>query len=93
MIHYRYFQYFLLRNHFQFQDLLPVKWMALESLCDQVFTTKSDVWSFGIVLWEMFSLSVTPYPSNLYNSVYQNVTNKYDFTDVLFVLIRCVYIL
>lgn len=41
---------------------LPFKWLAIESISDQVFSTYSDVWAFGIVLWEFFSLSKVPYP-------------------------------
>ena len=41
---------------------LPFKWLALESLTDHVFSTYSDIWSYGIVLWEFFSLAKVPYP-------------------------------
>lgn len=42
--------------------MLPIKWMPPEAFLDGIFTSKTDVWSFGILLWEVFSMGLMPYP-------------------------------
>lgn len=40
---------------------LPIKWMAIESIRDKIFTVKTDVWGFGIMVWEILSYGEIPY--------------------------------
>ncbi|XP_038048455.1 tyrosine-protein kinase receptor Tie-1-like [Patiria miniata] len=56
---------------------LPVRWMAIESLNYSVYTTKSDVWSFGILLWEVVSLGATPYPGMSCAELYERLPLGY----------------
>ncbi|XP_071630624.1 vascular endothelial growth factor receptor 1 isoform X1 [Temnothorax longispinosus] len=58
-------------------DPVPIKWMAIESIRDRVFSTQSDIWSFGIVLWEFFTLAETPYPGMEAEKQYQKLIEGY----------------
>ncbi|EDO36534.1 predicted protein, partial [Nematostella vectensis] len=42
---------------------LPLKWMSIEAIFDQAFTSQSDVWAYGVFLWELVTLGGTPYPT------------------------------
>ena len=55
--------------------LLPIRWMPPEVIIDDVFTLQSDVWSFGIVLWEIFSFGNQPYSGFSNNEVFDYVRN------------------
>ena len=40
---------------------VPYKWMALESLIEDKYSTKSDVWSYAVVVWELYTYGQDPY--------------------------------
>ncbi|KAJ0009170.1 hypothetical protein NQD34_016585 [Periophthalmus magnuspinnatus] len=50
---------------------LPVKWIALESLSDNVYTSQSDVWAFGVTMWEVMTRGQTPYPGVENSEIYE----------------------
>lgn len=52
---------------------LPVKWMPPEAFLDGIFTTKTDVWAYGVLLWEIFSMGYMPYTGRPNQEVMQLV--------------------
>ncbi|TSN67142.1 ALK tyrosine kinase receptor [Bagarius yarrelli] len=55
--------------------MLPVKWMPPEAFLEGIFTCKTDTWSFGVLLWEIFSLGYMPYPCKTNQEVLEFVTS------------------
>uniref|UniRef100_A0A8C5WIJ4 Tyrosine-protein kinase Mer n=1 Tax=Leptobrachium leishanense TaxID=445787 RepID=A0A8C5WIJ4_9ANUR len=49
---------------------MPVKWIAVESLADRIYTVKSDVWAFGVTMWEIATRGMTPYPGVQNHEIY-----------------------
>ena len=43
-------------------EKVPVKWLAPETLKDKTYSLKTDVWSYGILVWEIYAEGAEPYP-------------------------------
>ena len=56
---------------------LPIKWTAPEALRQKISTSKSDVWSYGIVMWEIYSYGRAPYPRMSQKEVVDKVATGY----------------
>ncbi|XP_033646097.1 tyrosine kinase receptor Cad96Ca-like [Asterias rubens] len=57
--------------------LLPVRWLAMECLVDNTYTTMSDVWSFGVLLWEIVTLGAHPYRGMTTNDIIGSLVEGY----------------
>jgi FMS-like tyrosine kinase 1 len=74
----------------------PIKWMAIESMKDFIFSTQSDIWSFGIMLWEFCTLAETPYPGIEIGKLYQKLIEgyrmeqpKYAIREIYDIMLQC----
>ncbi|XP_030754042.1 tyrosine-protein kinase transmembrane receptor Ror2 [Sitophilus oryzae] len=51
------------------RDAIPVRWMPLESILYNKYTSETDVWAFGVCLWEIFSFALQPYYGKTHEEV------------------------
>ncbi|XP_034472866.1 vascular endothelial growth factor receptor 2 [Drosophila innubila] len=42
---------------------LPLRWLSIEAIRDNLYSSKSDIWAYGVVLWEIGTLGASPYPT------------------------------
>ncbi|CAH8658789.1 unnamed protein product [Dicrocoelium dendriticum] len=56
---------------------IPIKWTAPEAVRERLFTNKSDVWSFGVLLWEIYSFGRIPYPRMMANQALRQIVAGY----------------
>jgi serine/threonine protein kinase len=58
-------------------ERIPIRWTAPEAVIRGIFSSSSDVWSFGILLWELWSYAAMPYKGWTNEAVMSNVTRGY----------------
>nr|XP_027799173.1 ephrin type-A receptor 1 isoform X3 [Marmota flaviventris] len=56
---------------------IPIRWTAPEAIAHRIFTTASDVWSFGIVMWEVLSFGDKPYGEMSNQEVMKSIEDGY----------------
>ncbi len=60
---------------YTWSGMLPVRWMSPESLADGLFTPMSDIWSYGVLLYEIVTFGSFPFQEN--NSLLRGVFNSF----------------
>ena len=56
---------------------VPIRWMAPESINKLLFTAASDVWSYGVLLWEVWTFGMVPYPGMTDDEVVGRINQWY----------------
>ncbi|XP_055700755.1 epidermal growth factor receptor isoform X1 [Phlebotomus papatasi] len=75
---------------------MPIKWLALECIRNRVFTSKSDVWAFGVTIWELLTFGARPYEEYSAKEVPEAIEEGYRLKqpdhcslDIYVILLRC----
>ena len=64
--------------YYEMNDVLyPIRWMPPEALLSGEFTTASDIWAFGVLMWELFTQGDLPYTEKEDDQVVQFVAKDY----------------
>lgn len=64
-------EYFVFR-----QRQIPLRWMAPEAVLDEIFSTSSDIWSFGVFIWEVFAFAGLPFEDKTDEEVLEDMRYK-----------------
>ena len=70
----------IIHFHWIYRGMLPVRWMSPESLADGIFTPMSDIWSYGVLLYEIITFGSFPFQGLSNNQVLENVKNGQTLT-------------
>jgi serine/threonine protein kinase len=68
------------KNYYRIRNIelkLPRKWMSPESLEKNIFNTETDVWSYGVLVWELFTRGISPYPNIDNDCIFQLLKQGY----------------
>lgn len=69
-------EYCCLRSSFAKSTPLPLRWLAPETIRYNKFSVYSDIWSFGVVMWEVFTFGARPFEKLTNAQVVQQVLNE-----------------
>ena len=76
---------YIKKNNYKTNSQSTPYWMAPEFICEGIFSEKSDIYSFGILIWEIFMKDTIPYKNvNLYDFILGNKDVVYNIRPIIF---------